>query len=307
MKSGLRSWMTSHTRALARAFARMRAQPLATTLSVLVIAIAILLPLGLYTVFANITSAAARLNTDPNVNVYLALSASDAEAKEIEKKLRANANAADVKFISREAALTDMKQRAGLGDLLAGIDTNPLPHAFAIRPKSTDPAALDAMRRDLSAIPKVETINIDLEWAKKLTRFARFAERLVLLLGVLLGAAVVFVVGNTIRLQMLTQKDEIVVARLIGATRRFVRRPFLYFGALQGGVAAALAVLAIMGLAAWAGGEVNALAASYGADFKLRAPSLIEGLWITAGGALLGWFGAFVSVSMYWRSIEATA
>jgi cell division transport system permease protein len=305
MMSALKSWFTSHAQAFARALSRMRAQPLASTLSILVIAIAILLPLGLYTVFANVTSAAARLNTDPNVNVYLALTATEVEAKEIEKKLRANANAADVKFISREAALADMKNRAGLGDLLAGIETNPLPHAFAIRPKSTDTAALDAMRRDIGAIAKVETINMDLEWAKKLTRFARFAERLVLLLGLLLGAAVVFVVGNTIRLQMLTQKDEIVVARLIGATRRFVRRPFLYFGALQGGFAGALAVLAVVGLAAWAGGEVNALAASYGADFIMRAPGIAQATGVTLAGAALGWIGAYVSVSMYWRSIEA--
>ncbi len=298
------AFVFSHLQAFSRAVGRMRAQPLATSLSIVVIAIAILLPLGLYMLFDNVTRATSRLNTEPNVNVYLALNASDGEAKEIEKKLRAHDNAASLRFISREAALAELKKRTNLGDLLAGIEANPLPHAFAVKPKSTDPAALEAMRRDVAAIAKVETINMDFEWAHKLTRFARFAERLVFLLGVMLGAAVVFVIGNTIRLQMLTQKDEIIVARLIGATRHFVRRPFLYFGALQGGLAGALAVLATAALGLWASTEVNALAASYGADFALRAPTLGQAGWVIGLSAALGWMGAFVSVSMYWRQVE---
>ncbi len=300
----MRAWATSQTQALARALGRMRAQPLATGLSIAVIAIAILLPLALYMLFANVTNAASRLNTEPNVNVYLALTATDADAKEIEKKLRAYTNSASVVFISRDAALADMKQRANLGDLLAGIEANPLPHAFAIKPKSTEPAALDAMRKDFAGIAKIDTITMDFEWAKKLTRFARFAERMVFLLGAMLAAAVVFVVGNTIRLQMLTQKDEIIVARLIGATRRFVRRPFLYFGALQGALAGLIAVIAVIGLATWIGSEVNALAVSYGADFAMQAPTFVQSVWVIVGGATLGWLGAFVSVSMYWRQIE---
>ena len=300
----MNAWLTAHLQAFARAIIRMRAQPLATTLSTLVMAIAILLPLALATLFANVTTAASSLNTEPNVNVYLALNASDAEARDIEKKIRATGQAVSVAFIPRDIALAEMRRRANLGDLLAGIEGNPLPHAFAIKPKSTEPAALDAMRRELAALPKVETVTMDFEWAKKLARFVAFAERIVMLVSMVLAAAVVFVVGNTIRLQMLTQKDEIIVARLIGATRRFVRRPFLYFGALQGAAAGVIAVLAVGALTLWIGTEVNALAISYGADFTLRAPSLAQSGWVLAGGALLGWLGAFVSVSMYWWQIE---
>jgi len=300
----MQAWLSTHTQALTRAYKRMRTQPLATALSIAVIAIAILLPLALYIVFANITNAASRLNTEPNVNVYLALSATDAEAKDIEKKIRALGSAASVAFIPRETALAEMKKRANLGDLLVGIDSNPLPHAFAIKPKSTDTASLDAMRRDLRGLAKVETVTMDFEWAKKLARFVEFAQRIVFLISAVLAAAVIFVIGNTIRLQMLTQKDEIIVARLIGATRRFVRRPFLYFGALQGFAAGVIAVIAVIGLTSEVGSEVNVLAASYGADFQLRAPTISQAAWVITGGAILGWIGAFVSVSMYWRQGE---
>jgi cell division transport system permease protein len=250
----------------------MRTQPLSTGLSIVVIAIAIMLPLGSYALFDNVISSVARLNAEPNVNVYLSLAATDQDAKDLERKLRLLSNSASVTFFSRVVALAEMKKRASLVDLLTGIETNPLPHAFSIKPRSVETAALEAMHKDILAIAKVEAVTMDFEWAKKLTRFARFAERLVILLGGLLGAAVLFVVGNTIRLQMLTQKDEIVVARLIGAPRRFVLRPFLYFGALQGAIAGVLAVAATLGIGYWVGGEVNALAASYGGNFLTRGP-----------------------------------
>ncbi len=301
----MKAWITAHLQAIGRALARFADQPLATSLSIAVIALAILLPLALYVVFANISQAASRLNAEPTVNVYLALAASDADAKEIEKKLRAISNALNVRFISRDTALTEMKRIANLADLLAGIDSNPLPHAFAIKPKLVDPVMLGNMRNEISALAKVETVTMDFEWAKKLARFVEFVQRIVVFFGLVLAAAVAFVIGNTIRLQMLTQKDEIIVARLIGATRHFVRRPFLYFGALQGALAALIAVIAVIGLIVWAGAEVNALAASYGADFTLSGPSFLHSTWVILAGSLLGWAGAFISVSLYWRQIEA--
>jgi cell division transport system permease protein len=300
------AWLRNHFEAFRRAMGRTASQPLASLLSIFVIAIALMLPLGLYSVFVNVTDAASRLNTTPNVNVYLQVAATLEDARATEARLKTDSNAAEVKFVPRETALAEMKKSANIADLISGLENNPLPHAFAIRPKSTEPEALDRMKKDLAALPKVELVVMDFEWAKKLTRFARFAERLVLLLAALLAAAVVFVTGNTIRLQMLTQKEEIAVARLIGATKRFVRRPFLYFGALQGALAGLVSVLAVIGLITWMGVEVNALAASYGADFALRAPNLAQSAIVVAIGALLGWIGAFVSVSLYWRQIDVT-
>jgi cell division transport system permease protein len=300
------AFFSSHVQACLRACKRMARAPMATLISTLVIGIAIMLPLGLYSVFSNITAAASRLNTEPNVNVYLQVAAKDDDARDIEKRLQAIANVADVKFISREVALTDMKRVASVADLLNGLDSNPLPHAFTLRPRLTDTATLEQMRKDIAALPKVDAVVMDFEWAKKLKRFATFAERLVMLLGAVLALAVVFVTGNTIRLQILTQKDEIEVSRLIGATKRFVRRPFLYFGALQGALAGGVAVLAIVALTWWAGKEVQALTISYGSDFQLQyaTPEQIAG--IIAIGAFLGWLGAYLSVSMYLRNSRTT-
>ena len=300
----MKAWLISHGQACRRAIRRLLSQPTVTLLSVLVIGIAITLPLGLYVTFANVSAAASRVNTEPNVNVYLALNASEQEAREVERKLKLLANVDVVTFISRETALTEMKRVENLSDLLSSLETNPLPHAFSIRPKASDSEALAALQKEITALPKVEIVAMDFAWAQKLKRFAAFAEHIVLLLGTLLAAAVVFVTGNTIRLQILTQKDEIEVSQLIGATRRFIRRPFLYFGTVQGLLAGLVAVLAVVAFIWWAGAEVHALTASYGSDFALQTPTLRQSLGVILLSGLLGWLGAFLSVWMYLRRVS---
>jgi len=295
------AWFIAHAHACERAVKRLLSHPAGTLLSVLVIGIAITLPLGLYTLFTNVTAAASRVNTDPNVNVYLALNATEADARDVEKRLRTSSRVRSVRFISRDAALAEMKRIANFADLLASLEANPLPHAFSIQPKSGDPAALAALRQEISAMAKVEYVVMDFEWAQKLKRFASFAERLMLLLGLILALAVVFVTGNTIRLQILTQKDEIEVSQLIGATRRFIRRPFLYFGAFQGLLAGLVAVAAVMGFIMWAGTEVHALTASYGSEFTLHSPSFEQAISVVLVSTTMGWLGAFLSVWLYLR------
>ena len=301
----MRAWIAAHVQAIERAFKRLLATPFASLLSVMVIGVAIMLPLGLYALFSNITAAASRLNTEPNVNVYLQVAASDADAREIEKRLKAMTNTAEVRFITREVALAEMKRASSMADLLAGLETNPLPHAFLLKPKSTDVATLDAMRKEIAAMPKVDQVVMDFEWAKKLKRFAVFAERIVALLGLVLGLAVIFVTGNTIRLQILTQKDEIEVSRLIGATKRFIRRPFLYYGAIQGFLAGLVAVAAMAALTWWASSEVQALTISYGSDFAIQYLSLNQTAAVLGIGTFLGWLGGFLSVSLYLRASTA--
>ena len=295
------AWLSAHTQACEQALRRLIVQPFVSALSIAVIGIAIMLPLGLYIVFENVKAATARLNTDPNINVYLRIGTRDEEARDVEKRLRALTNSAEIKFISRELALSEMKRIASVAGLLAGLDGNPLPHAFAVRPKFSDPTALAEMRTEISKINAVETVVMDFEWAQKLKRFANFAERVVDVLALILALAVVFVTGNTARLQMLTQKDEIEVSRLIGATNRFIQRPFLYYGAVQGLIAGATAMSAIFCLVWLANRELLSLTSSYAYDFSINFISSQEIVSALLASMTLGWIGAYASVSLYLR------
>ncbi len=293
------AWMTAHVQACVRALRRLAAQPVGSVLSVLVIGLAIALPLGLYLLFINVSAAASRVNTDPNFNIYLSLDAGEGDVRELERRIKALPNLGSLRFISKDTALADMRRIPSLKDLMASIEGNPLPHAFSIRPNSADAEVLATIRGELSRLPKVDRVVMDFEWAEKLRRFATFAERLVMLIGLVLGLAVVFVTGNTIRLQILTQREEIEVSQLIGATRRFVRRPFLYFGAAQGLLSGTVAVILISALVSWVGTELLALTASYGSEFALKAPGPELILLVLCVSAFLGWVGALLSVAMY--------
>ncbi|MBL8510726.1 MAG: ABC transporter permease [Betaproteobacteria bacterium] len=295
----LQSWLTAHFHALQRALRRLLSQPLTTMLSVLVIGIAMLLPLGLYLLFHNVSAAASLINTQPKINVYLTVGATLDEAQALLAPLKKINNVAEVMFVSKDSALAELKRVSSLSDLIQGLESNPLPHAFVIRPQSSEPAVLEAMRQEIAALPRVEAVILAFEWARKLQRFARFAEHVVWLLVLILSVAVMFVTGNTIRLQMLTQRDEIEVSRLIGGTRFFIRRPFLYFGFLQGALAGLIAIAAAIALVSWVSGEVQALGASYGGTFSLTTVSPSLALAVIGLGAALGWLGAFLSVSVY--------
>lgn len=297
----MRAYFLAHLQAFQRALSRLSFHPATSLLSVLVIGIALTLPLGLYTFLENIVQATSRLDTDPHINVYLSVAASIDDARKVESRLTSNPQVRNVKFVPRDEAFTEMKRATHLADLLSSLDNNPLPHAFTMRPMANDATALEVLRKELLALPKVEYVVMDFEWAQKLARFARFAERLVTLVALILAAAVIFVTGNTIRLQILTQRDEIEVSRLIGATRRFIRRPFLYFGAVQG-LMAGLVALAIVGATQrWIGYEMQALTISYAYDFNIYRLSAERSGWILLAATTLGWLGAHISVSLYFR------
>ncbi|HXN14844.1 MAG TPA: permease-like cell division protein FtsX, partial [Usitatibacter sp.] len=254
----MRHWLRLQVQAAGDALRRLSAQPLAGTFSILVLAMAIALPLIAAVVLRSLAAATAGLDTDAHVNVYLTLDASDEDARRIEEKLRARPEVAGVRFVPRAVALEELKATTHLADLLASLERNPLPHAFTVRMKTTDGERLGAIRAAWSQWPKVDQVVADFEWSQRLGRWVRFGNRALALVGLVLGAAVVFIIGHLIRLQVLTQKPEIELSQLIGATASDVRRPFLYHGVLQGILAGAGAIALAAAIALWLDHELQA-------------------------------------------------
>jgi cell division transport system permease protein len=299
------AWLRLHRLALADAARRLAAQPVASALAAAVIGLALSLPLLASALVGSLARATAGFDTDPHVNVFLALDATDGDVKRVEAALRAHPLTGSLKFVPRSRALEELKATSHLAELLANLDRNPLPHAFSIRPKSADPAALAAARADWAKIPKVDQVSAEFEWAEKVSRWTRFAERALAALGVFLAAAVLLIVGHLIRLQVLTMRDEIEVSQLIGATAADVRRPFLYHGLLQGLAAGAAAVGLAGAVVAWLNTELEALTSSYAYDFKIifLAPSHMAE--VIAGVAALAVVGAWLAVSRELRRFSA--
>ncbi len=289
------NWFYLHLRALAHALRRLVAQPLGTLLSALVVGIALSLPGGGYLLLDNVGSLARGVSGTPEISLFLAMDAGAAEIAAIEQRLKGENELASYRFVPRDEGLRQL-EAAGLGDVLGGLKANPLPDAFVLALRREDPALFERMAERMRTWPKVAHVQLDSAWVERLHALLALGRSAVLMLAGLLGFALVVVTFNTIRLQILTQHQEIAVSRLLGATDPFIRRPFYWFGSLQGALGGLVALgtmaLGVEALAA----PVARLAETYGAVFALSGPDLEASLAIVAFAAFLGWLGAAISV-----------
>ncbi len=299
----MKGWLKRHREALGEAWARARRTPLATLLTAAVIGITLALPGGLFLAVDNVQRLAAGWETGGQVSLFLKQDVSDAEAGKLAEKIRHVAGVKSVSVITRAQALAEFKRHSGFGEALNLLDGNPLPAVLVVEPARLNPEALGRLSAELGRDPRVEIASLDLDWVHRLHAILEFARRAVAILAGLLGAAVLIIVGNTVRLAVLSRREEIEVTKLVGGTDAFIRRPFLYSGLLAGllgGMAAFLFVgIALLVLA----GPTQELAALYGTRFQVSGlAGLVFGLPLT--GAALGWLGSRLAVGRHLRLIE---
>jgi len=298
------NWMAQHIRMLLSAISRLLATPVASLLSILVIGIALSLPAGVYVLLQNVQSLADQLAGTPQISVFLTMDAGKDEIARIGKKLQQHEAVDHIEYVSREQALEQLKQSTGLKDVIGGLAQNPLPDAYIVYPKKSDAQSLEVLRDELQKWPKLEKVQLDSAWAHKLEALLKFGRLAVLLLTALLSFALVAIIFNTIRLQILTQRDEIEVSKLIGATNAFIRRPFLYFGLLQGLLGGAAAWLIIAASLSMLNNSFAGVAQMYASNFTLHALSAGNSLALLGFSAFLGWMGAWLSVAQHLWQIE---
>ena len=287
----MRAWLRHHREALWAGLRRL------SYLNAVVVGIALALPTGGYAVLESLRPAGTRLALEPRISLFLEpeLRRSDAEA--LGKRLSADPRVETVRFVPREDALKEMSAIQGLSEVIAALGRNPLPDAFVVTTRQ-DIAA------ELGKLPGVAYVQADAVWARRLAAAAAVVELGLSLLTVLLGAALVAVTFNTIRLQILTRRDEIEVSKLLGATDAFIGRPFYYLGFLQGIVGGVVALALVAVALALLNREVATLAESYGSNFRVGFLPTLEALGALLGAGILGWMGARLSVRRHLRAIE---
>jgi cell division transport system permease protein len=289
------AWLRQHRRALLSALRRL------SVLNAVVIGVALSLPAGGYALLESLHGVGARLALEPQVSVFLRPEAKRAEVDAVGKALRADPRIAAVRFVPREQALKELAGVQGLPEVIAALGHNPLPDAFVIT--SREPI-LDPLATDLARLPGVAHVQADAAWARRLAALAGIGRLALWLLAAVLGTGLVAVTFNTIRLQILTQRAEIEVASLIGATDGFIRRPFYYLGLLQGLAGGGVAIAIVCAGLALLNREVRVLADSYGSAFRFAFPPAGDALAIVLFAGVLGWLGAHLSVGRHLREIE---
>lgn len=295
----MKTWLSQHVRALGMTLGQFLRSPLASLFNIGVIGVALTLPAGFYVGIVNLQSLSHRLAAAPQLSVFLALDAARADIAQIEGRLKQHPEVQKFRYVSREQALADMKAGSGLGDVMSGLTQNPLPDAFIVDARDGAAQSLEKLRDEFARWPKVVHVQLDAAWAKRLETVLKLGQLAVLMLTSLLAFALVAITFNTIRLQILTRREEIEVAKLIGATDTFIRRPFLYFGALQG-LAGGLAAWGLI----WAGiyllhNGLADLSQLYGTTFQLHHLNPADSLGLLLFSAGLGWFGAWMSVGRH--------
>ncbi|WP_278929583.1 permease-like cell division protein FtsX [Pseudomonas qingdaonensis] len=299
----LHAWLESHRSSLLDSLRRLGKQPIGSFFTCLVMAVALSLPMGLSLLLSNVERLGGSWQRAAQISLYLKLDASVSEGEALRTQIKGMPGVAAAEYVSREQALDEFQQQSGLGEALRELPENPLPGVVVVTPAEVDKPALEALRQRLAELPKVELAQLDLVWVERLAAILKLGDRFVFGLTVLLVSALLLVIGNTIRLHIENRRTEIEVIKLVGGTDAYVRRPFLYMGALYGLGAGVLSwgVLAF-GLN-WLDDAVVGLSGLYGSDFSLAGVPPADGLSLLLGAVLLGYIGAWIAVARHLREL----
>lgn len=284
----MRAWLRQHRQAFARAARRMG------VLNALVIGIALALPAGGYALLESLRALTGRVSLEPQISLFLDAKRADVDA--LAARIKRDPRVVGLRYVSREDALRELATVQGVPELVAALGRNPLPDGFVVRAAND---TVEPLAAELAKLPGVEHVQADALWARRLATGTRLARAALWLVAALLAAALVAVTFNTIRLQILTQREEIEVSQLLGATDGFIRRPFYYAGALQGIAGGAVALVIVYAALALLNRELAGLAATYGSGFRLGLPGAGDALAVVGFAAGLGWMGAQLSLSRH--------
>lgn len=295
----LHAWLESHRSSLMDSLRRLGKQPIGSFFTCLVMAVALSLPMGLSLILSNVERLGGSWQRAAQISLYLKLDSSVREGEALRDQIKGLPGVADAEYVGREQALNEFQKQSGLGEALRELPENPLPGVVVVTPDEVDKPALDALRQRLAELPHVELAQLDLVWVERLAAILKLGDRFVFGLTVLLVSALLLVIGNTIRLHIENRRTEIEVIKLVGGTDSYVRRPFLYMGALYGLGAGILSwgVLAF-GLN-WLNDAVVDLSGLYGSDFALAGVPSADGLSLLLGAVLLGYIGAWIAVARH--------
>ena len=293
----MNNWFSQHMQTLELVLRRFKTNKLSTLLICLAIGVTLALPSLLYTVLDSANSLASNVKSESKISVFLTLNHDDAAVETITTALKNEAQINRFTFVSKDDALKSLQATDANKDVLNSLQNNPLPDAFFIEPKQLDNDSIASLKSTLSKLDGVEEVIVDGAWLNRLNALLALGQKALSIVAGLLAFALVAVIGNTLRMQILTQQAEIELSYLIGATKSFIRRPFLYAGALYGLLGGLFALLITFVSVVLFNQSLAPLAAEYQANFSLHLPSFSICLVICALALLLGIIAAYLAVS----------
>lgn len=300
----MRTYFANHIDALVNAYQQLCRDPLTTFFTVLVLGVALTLPSAFLVVLKNTLRLVEKWDKGTTVSVYLKADINSSQAQSLLTEINKNFVLLKSTYISPEEGLKEFLKVSALGDGFTLLNRNPLPGVIQLVPQTIRVSELDNLQSWLSQRSEVQEVKCDVKWVNRLSALLNLLEYFIYGLLSVLSIAMILIIGNTIRSIIQMHQAEIDVLKLIGATKAFIRRPFLYMGLLFGLLAGVICVLMIGGFFALLSGPVNHLAALYESQFALENLSLVETGYLVGLAMLLGFIGSWLALSRHLLEAE---
>ncbi|MBS1269368.1 MAG: Cell division protein FtsX [Gammaproteobacteria bacterium] len=302
--SGLINYLKNNFRVFVRSTAQLTRPAGGAIMTVVAIGITLALPALLYVVTDNIDQLGRNWETRAQVNLFLVKNVENPAA--LQARLQSLKEIDRIDAVSPDQGLSDFKKYSGFARASDLLDANPLPWTLVVH-FTREHSNIEAVQRFIdraAQLPEVDNVRSDVLWLKRLTAVVEIGHRLVWVLAILLGLAVVVIISNTVRLAILSRTHEIEVIKLIGGTDRFIRRPFLYQGFVQGALGAVTAVLLTTICIEALREPITGLVGEYGSGYRLVGLSWTNAGVLFALGSGLGWVASRWSVGRHLKDIE---
>ena len=300
------AYLHIHAHALFSSLGRLVRNPFSSAMSIFVMAIAISLATGFYLLVINMQQLTGNIESTNQISLFLKPAFSDKSGENLADKIRKNSNIEHVKLITKAQALEEFKTYSGFGEALNMLENNPLPTVIQVLPKNTldDLHSVEQLMTEFSKLPQVDFAQMDMQWVKRLHSIMQIMQRSVFLLTVLLSCAVLFITGNTIRLELQNRRDEVLVAKLVGATHAFIQRPFLYTGFWLGLLSGLVAWVLVSLMMVILQNPIERLSVLYNGAFDVRYLGLTDTLSLLMIASLLGVIGSWIVLHQQLKQIR---
>lgn len=280
--------------------------PVASAMTIAVMGLSLTLPATLHIIVKNVQSINLEWDSAAEISLFLNDGLSQQQVAGAMRRIQAYDEVEKLVYISKEDAVEEFKKESGFGQALDYLEQNPLPASFIVTPVKNHRQA-DAAKLLLIKLEKereIEFGKLDIDWLTRLNAIVTMLEEAVITVAVLLMVSVVLIIGNTIRLSIISRREEIEVMKLVGATEAFIQRPFVYTGIWYGIMGGIVAFIVVSFVIWWMQSALVDISGLYMADFKIEGLTLSEfgGLMLLA--STLGFSGAFWSVHRHIREIE---
>ena len=298
----VKRWLSDHLDACLDSLGRFVLSPLQTLITLLVIAVALCLPSMLYMLVKSVESGMVNVQQSADVSVYFSPDIDEETSLQVQSQILSLESVSAARFLSPDRALQEFKQFSGLGEALEGLSENPLPATLLVTPDVDQD--IEALIESIASIEAVDQVQFDYVWLQRLRALLAVIDQVALVLAALLGTGVILILGNTIRLEIESRREEVAVVKLVGGTNAFVQRPLLYTG-VWFGLLGALIAWFLTNLFAWAMSKpLDFLGQLYLRDLSLAGLDSLELLALLALGIFLGWFGAWIAAARHLSAIE---